>query len=213
MRHFCCDLASTSHNKSICTVRTSLPANTARGQASSMHRQRALERRKGYVHTQVHTTRAQFRLAQRGCDARFDCPAAGESAPHPQRYRLARWGMASLGWSALGGSIGCCMRVGLGLLLAKRKVPLLHHLPLATLLCNLVAALMLGLLVSHGVPSRWDGGGALLSAIPGGLSTASALAHESGTLTRQRHLVTLCIYLLLTNVGGVALAYAGLAAA
>lgn len=105
---------------------------------------------------------------------------------------------------AAAGACGALGRYGLGEVLPTPDA----GLPLATLLANLTGGLLLGLLVARAPAAEWArpvlGAGLL-----GGWTTWSGLALETDRLMAGAPAVAVG-YLLLSTVGGVALAAAGL---
>jgi fluoride exporter len=110
---------------------------------------------------------------------------------------------------AAGGAVGSVGRYALSL-----AGPGGHGLPWPTLAVNLAGAFALGLLA--GVLSRRPGASPLLrpflgTGVLGGFTTFSALAVEVVDRTQAGHAPLAAGYLLVTLVGGVGLARAGVA--
>lgn len=112
---------------------------------------------------------------------------------------------------AAGGMIGASARYGLG-----RWVPVEPgRLPWATLTANLLGSFLLGVVLAvlaGRVPARRHARPFLASGVLGGFTTMSTYQVETALLVRDGHPTTAALYVLVSVVGGVALAAAGLAA-
>jgi len=125
---------------------------------------------------------------------------------------LIRLVMYALLLVALGGAIGAGVRYGMVLAIKPHSA----DFPLGTLCVNLVGCLLIGVLAG------WLGPRAVLSeraflflgvGLLGGFTTFSSFGFETLTLISQQRLGAAAVYVLVSNVGGLGLAAAGMAAA
>ncbi len=84
-----------------------------------------------------------------------------------------------------------------------------HHIPIGTLIVNLVGAFLLGWASTLDPPTSTIVGTAGL----GALTTVSTLVHEIQERWRSERYVAVAVYATATLVGGIAAAWAGLALA
>lgn len=110
-------------------------------------------------------------------------------------------------WVGLGGGLGSMLRFGIAMVFGKTRFPW------ATLTVNLVGSFILGFLASWAM-NRW--GSALTTALTvgllGGFTTFSALTWESASMLRSGRSGVAIAYLAVSIFGGLAAAFAGIAA-
>jgi len=102
----------------------------------------------------------------------------------------------------IGGGLGALCRYLLSLLLAQSKFPL------ATITCNLLGCLLIGLLASlipKGSPSYL----CLITGLLGGFTTYSSFSLDSLRLLQDGHFFQVALYLILSLLGGLLLAWLG----
>ncbi|WP_028561543.1 fluoride efflux transporter FluC [Paenibacillus pinihumi] len=115
--------------------------------------------------------------------------------------------MLELAAAAAGGAIGSLLRYGTGLLFARHT----QRGDRATLTVNLTGSFILGLLIGLGIQERipllyfFAGTGIL-----GGYTTYSTFMVQCVQMARERKLLRLACYLLLTCCGGLLLGWAGM---
>ncbi len=114
---------------------------------------------------------------------------------------------------AIGGAVGSCLRYLVGVYIEKRNLLDGLHLllPLQTLLVNLFGAFLIGIafaLSSHG---RLSAHLSVLITVGflGGLTTFSSLALECVELLRNSYFGWFSLYLILTVLGGLLMAWLG----
>ncbi len=115
---------------------------------------------------------------------------------------------------AIGSGIGGVLR----LLLATRLQPSSIHFPAGTLTVNLLGCLLIGALGawlarSPGHPWHADARALLLAGVLGGFTTFSSFALETLTLLQAQRPGLALLNVLLSNLGGLLLAWLGYACA
>ena len=109
----------------------------------------------------------------------------------------------------LGGGIGAVLRYILTLLLGKSDG---HQFPLNTFITNLLGCFLIGLLFSYFFKTKLSEPYTLfwIVGILGGFTTFSSFGLEFINLFRNGHVYTAISYALLSNIVGIALAFAGI---
>lgn len=105
----------------------------------------------------------------------------------------------------IGGFFGAISRYWVGQFVNAR---LSSTFPTATLFVNLVGAFLLGLIVGSGIGSPWQR--LLGTGFMGAFTTFSTFKLEIIKLHEKRNWLILISYLLISYVGGIALAFVGL---
>lgn len=114
--------------------------------------------------------------------------------------------MMNFVYVALGGAIGSVMRYGLGLLFSSMNV----NFPWATLVCNVVGSLVLGVVVAFGVRCLPEGWRLLLSVgLCGGFTTFSTFSLEGLKMIQAGDLGMFVVYVLVTLCAGVGALWVG----
>lgn len=106
---------------------------------------------------------------------------------------------------AVGGFFGAISRFGVSQWVNRRFAV---AFPFATLAVNLVGSLLLGILVGSGLGDSWKmlwGVGFM-----GAFTTFSTFKLESIQLRARKHWKSLAVYMVVTYIGGIFLAFLGL---
>lgn len=108
----------------------------------------------------------------------------------------------------LGGGIGALARYGISLLLSAKYTGVF---PIATLSVNLTGCLAIGIIASVGEKLGINETAKLLliTGLLGGFTTFSSFGLETLSLWKAGHTYTAMLYVLISNVGGIMLAFAG----
>ena len=109
---------------------------------------------------------------------------------------------------ALGGGIGACLRYLIGLIPLKEP----FTFPVKTLFINLLGCFVIGVIAALAVKNSSLSPKAVLfikTGLCGGFTTFSTFALETETLIKTGHVGLALIYIALSVVAGVGLAFAG----
>ena len=109
---------------------------------------------------------------------------------------------------ALGGGIGACLRYLIGLIPLKEP----FTFPVKTLFINLLGCFVIGLIAALAVKNSSLSPKVVLfikTGLCGGFTTFSTFALETETLIKTGHVGLALIYIALSVVAGVGLAFAG----
>ncbi|MBP5439038.1 MAG: fluoride efflux transporter CrcB [Treponema sp.] len=109
---------------------------------------------------------------------------------------------------ALGGGIGACLRYLIGLIPLKEP----FTFPVKTLFINLLGCFVIGLIAALAVKNSSLSPKVVLfikTGLCGGFTTFSTFALETETLIKTGHLGLALIYIALSLLAGVGLAFAG----
>lgn len=109
-----------------------------------------------------------------------------------------------------GGAVGSALRYGIGIALSSFS----NSFPFATIVVNIVGSFMLGFIAGTiGTPFEIDQKTKLIlgTGLCGGFTTYSAFAVETVALIEQRSALALGTYIIITLVGCLASAWAGIA--
>ena len=109
---------------------------------------------------------------------------------------------------ALGGGIGACLRYLIGLLPLKDP----FTFPVKTLVINLLGCFVIGLIAALAVKNSSLSPKTVLfikTGLCGGFTTFSTFALETETLIKTGHVGLALLYVILSMVAGVGLAFAG----
>ena len=117
--------------------------------------------------------------------------------------------MSTLLWIMLGGALGTGARYGL---VTQLQSSPLDGFPYGTLAINLAGCLLIGVLASTlagATGARADLKLALMVGVLGGFTTFSSFGLETLTLLQSGATSLATLYVLTSNVGGIALAWGG----
>lgn len=109
---------------------------------------------------------------------------------------------------ALGGGIGACLRYLIGLIPLKEP----FTFPVKTLFINLLGCFVIGLIAAIAAKTTSFSPRTVLfikTGLCGGFTTFSTFALETGTLLKTGHIGLAILYVALSVVVGVGLAFAG----
>jgi len=109
---------------------------------------------------------------------------------------------------ALGGGIGACLRYLIGLISLKEP----FAFPIKTLMINLLGCFVIGLIAALAVKNSMLSPKTVLfikTGLCGGFTTFSTFALETETLIKTGHIGLAVIYVALSVLVGVGLAFAG----
>ena len=109
---------------------------------------------------------------------------------------------------ALGGGIGACLRYLIGLIPLKEP----YAFPVKTLAINLIGCFVIGLIAALAVKNTSLSPRTVLfikTGLSGGFTTFSTFALETETLIKTGHIGIAVLYVALSVVVGVGLAFAG----
>jgi CrcB protein len=109
---------------------------------------------------------------------------------------------------ALGGGIGACLRYLIGIIPLKEP----YAFPVKTLVINLTGCFVIGLIAALAVKNNSLSSKTVLfikTGLCGGFTTFSTFALETETLIKTGHIGLAIVYVALSVVVGVGLAFAG----
>ena len=109
---------------------------------------------------------------------------------------------------AIGGAVGSVLRYGLSVFISERIV---SQFPWGTFTVNLSGSLIIGIIggFSHSHSLSSEAKLLLFAGLLGGFTTFSSLALEGITLIRNERFLTAALYITLTNLFGLLLAWTG----